>query len=331
MESYGAGRRSSRSIYGKLFHVGHEHAGFDSQQSIDPILPAAKKTYTLESFQSPQERLGAYEKIELGDLATPQPAQTFGQSLEAPKEAIRRGFWGNSYKLLPHLGASAITLAVAQLSFRNEYWMDLMGPNVHIFAGITQGGALNALQLAAKLHELILVASLGSVIMHVAQAHLVGNRGLPLGMLANSFAIGSGDYIRTKAYWSSIRTGKAHWWRFWLLSLLATILATLAGPSSAIAIIPSLNWYTVSHPFVNDVLPFFVYNQSTVLWPSEVTKVSENMPDSGVDCVNETLSTIEQDSCPAGGFRDVSRPISQGFVSWFKYQFEHLRVLIVSG
>lgn len=324
MQSYGAGRRSSRSIYGKLFHVGHEQLGFDSQQSIDPILPAAKKTYTLDSFQSPQERNAAYEKIELGDYPTPQPAQTFGQSLEGPKEAIRKGFWRNSYKLLPHVCASAVTLAVAQLSFRNEYWMDLKDPNVHIFAGITQGGALNALQLAAKLHELILVASLGSVIMHVAQAHLVGNRGLPLGMLANSFAIGSGDYIRTKAYWSSIRTGKAHWWRFWLLSLVATILATLAGPSSAIAVIPSLNWYTIKEPFVNDVLPFFIYNQSTVLWPSEATEASENMPNSGVDCVNETLSTLEQDSCPAGGFRDVSCPSLQGFVSRFTYEPDHL-------
>jgi hypothetical protein len=183
--------------------------------------------------------------------------------------------------------------------------MDLVDPNVEILPGITQGGAMNALQLAAKLHELILVASLGNIIMHVAQAHLVGNHGLPLGMLANSFAVGSGDYIRTKAYWSSIMTGKAHYWRFWLLSLFATLLATIAGPSSAIAVIPSLNWFSIDRPFINDVLPFYIYNQSTVLWPDELTKASVNAPDSGVDCVNYTLSSLAQDSCPAGGFRDT--------------------------
>ena len=127
--------------------------------------------------------------------------------------------------------------------------MDLKDPNVEILSGITQGGALNALQLAAKLHELVLVASLGNILMHVAHSHLVGKHGLPVGMLANSFAVGSGDYLRTKAYWSSIVTGKAHYWRFWLLSLLATLLATLAGPSSAIAIIPSLNWFSIGKPF----------------------------------------------------------------------------------
>ena len=184
--------------------------------------------------------------------------------------------------------------------------MDLLDPGVEIAPGITQGGALNALQLAAKLHELILVASLGNIVTHMAHHNLVGDQGLPLGMLANGFAIGSGDYLRTKAYWSSIMTGKAHYWRFWLLSLLATILATLAGPSSAIAVIPSLNWFPINEPFINDVFPLYVYNQSTVLWPDTLTKASTNTANSGIDCVNYTLFTHDQDSCPAGGFRDVS-------------------------
>ncbi|KIW91052.1 uncharacterized protein Z519_07946 [Cladophialophora bantiana CBS 173.52] len=305
MNHVGAGRRASRSLYGKLFNIVPEQAALDSQQSLDPIIPAAKRSYTVQSLSSPHERFIEYEKVELPDLSTPNPAPTFGRSLEAPKEAIRQGFWPNSYKLVPHLAASAVTAAVVQLSFRNQYWMDLLDPSVEILPGITQGGAMNALQLAAKLHELILVASLGTIIMHVAQAHLVGNRGLPLGMLANSFAIGSGDYLRTKGYWSSIWTGKAHYWRFWLVSLLATILATLAGPSSAIAVIPSLNWFSVDKPFDNGVLPFYVFNQSTVLWPDDVTGASTNAANSGIDCVAATLSTTDQDACPAGGFRDT--------------------------
>ncbi|KAH0843341.1 hypothetical protein AYO21_10495 [Fonsecaea monophora] len=305
MAHIGAGRRASRSLYGKLFNGGPEPAGLGSQQSLDPIIPAAKRSYTVESLSSPQERYVEYEKIELDNIPTPNPAVTFGQSLEGPKEAIRRGFWANCHKLLPHWVASAVTLAVAQLSFRNRYWMDLMDPNIEILPGITQGGALNALQLAAKLHELVLVASLGTIVMHVAQVHLIGNHGLPLGMLANSFAIGSGDYLRTKGFWSSIWTGKAHYWRFWLLSLFATILATLAGPSSAIAVIPSLNWFSISTPFINNVFPFYVFNQSTVLWPTDVTRDSATAPNSGIDCVSATVSTTLQDFCPAGGFRDT--------------------------
>lgn len=123
MDHLGAGRRTSR-LYGKIFNGGQEYGGLDSQQSFDPILPAGpKRTYTVESFQHPQDNKHLeYEKVELGDMGTPNPAQTFGSSLEGPKPAIRTGFWPNSYKLLPHLAASAVTVAVVQLSFRNEYW-----------------------------------------------------------------------------------------------------------------------------------------------------------------------------------------------------------------
>jgi hypothetical protein len=183
--------------------------------------------------------------------------------------------------------------------------MDLKDPNDEIALGFTQSGALNALQLAAKLHELLLVACLGAVVMHFAQASMVGNRGLPLGMLTNAFSIGSGDYLRTSAYWSSIRTGKAHYWRFFLISMLATILATLAGPSAAISMIPQLNWFHISKPFVNDILPFYIFNQSSPLWPNEVTKQSINGPNSGVDCVTAAILTADQDICPQAGFRDT--------------------------
>ena len=122
MDHLGAGRRTSRSMYGKLFNVGQEQ-GLESSQSLDPILPAGpKRTYTVEGFSVPRDQHFEYEKVELGDISTPNPAQTFGHSLEGPKEAIRTGFWPNSYKLLPHLAASAVTVAVVQLSFRNEYW-----------------------------------------------------------------------------------------------------------------------------------------------------------------------------------------------------------------
>ena len=151
MNHLGAGSRSSRSLYGKIVNVAHEQIGFDSQQSLEPIIPAAKRTYTVQSVSSPQERFLEYEKVELGDVSTPKPAHTFGRSLEAPKEAIRKGlFWRNSHKLLPHLAAGAVTAAVVQLSFRNEYCMDLVDPRVEILPGITHGGALNVLQLAVS-------------------------------------------------------------------------------------------------------------------------------------------------------------------------------------
>jgi hypothetical protein len=311
MEYAGASRRPfSRSLYGRLFNSPPTPGALDSQHSLNRGLTADSGTYTLDSLASPEEKHVAFPKSELNDYrhATPldpQPILDASFERERPKQAIRLGFWANSSKLVPHLAACVITGAVVELSFRNAYWMDLKDPNTKILPGITQGGALNALQLAAKLHELILVASLGNIVMHVAQAHLVGNHGLPLGLLTNSFAVGSGDFLRTKAFWATAWTSKAHYWRFWLLSLLATLLATLAGPSSAIAVIPSLNWFALDKPFNNDVLPYYIFNQSTALWPSAVTGASLNSPDSGINCSAATTSTSIEEVCPAGGFRDT--------------------------
>jgi len=277
--------------------------------SPDPTSQPIKSAYTVHSLASPpEEKEFSYSNINLtsyGDANSPHLALARNATFERPKPAIYTGFWDNSPKLVPHIIAIGVTASVVQLSFRNHYWMDLRDPSYEILPGITQGGALNALQLAAKLHELIVVASLGRIVLHMAHDHLVGRAGLPLGLITNSFSIGSGDFLWTKAYWKAIWTFKNNHWRFWLVSLLATILAMLAGPSSAIAVIPSLNWYPLQYPFQEEVLPFYIFNQSTVLWPSNITAASLNGADSGINCTIATTKTAYQDVCPAGGFRDT--------------------------
>jgi hypothetical protein len=121
MEGHGAGRRSDRSMFVKLF--GQPSPGIDSIHTIDPILPSAKRNYTMDSFVSPGGGATAYQKIELGDVQSFRPSSTAEKSSEAPKVAIRYGFWPNANKLLPHLAATAVTTAVVQLSFRDEYWV----------------------------------------------------------------------------------------------------------------------------------------------------------------------------------------------------------------
>ncbi|KAJ9639756.1 uncharacterized protein PV06_10843 [Exophiala oligosperma] len=307
MDYFGAGRRQSgHSFYAKLFNGSPNSGELGSEHSLTPINPAAKRNHTVSSFTSAHDQNFEYTKLEFAnELPSSKSIPSFQETPEKPKQAIRKGFWANSSTLLPHLATSIVTAAVVGLNFRNVYWMDLLAPNVQILPGITQDGALNALQLAAKLHELLLVASLGTIVLHVAHAHLTGNHGLPLGLLTNAFSIGSGDFLRRKAFWTSAWTSNAHYWRFWLLSLLATILATLSGPSSAIAIIPSLDWFPVHRPFKNQVLPYYVFNESTALWPETVTASSVNSADSGVDCLEAALTTTVEEICPAGDFRDL--------------------------
>lgn len=322
MDLLRSGRRSYLRASNGQFNPYAAHIPLESQDALNPGSPVSplptspnpgpspiKPAYTIENLAITSDEKGtSYTNINLStynDSKEPNPFLARQDTIENPKPAIYTGFWDNSPKLVPHLVAILVTVAVVQLSFRNHYWMDLKDPQHEILIGITQGGALNALQLAAKIHELIIVASLGKIILHLAHHHLVGRSGLPLGLITNSFSIGAGDFLWTKAFWKAIWTTRNHHWRFWLLSLLATILAMLAGPSSAIAVIPSLNWYPLDHPFLEEALPFYIFNQSTVLWPSNVTAASLNAPNSGINCTISTTSTAYQDVCPAGGFRDT--------------------------
>lgn len=326
MDPPGAGRRSYlRASYGQLFNPYVAHIPLESQDALNPRSPVSPlppspnpdyprpqtigPIYTVDGLATAsKEKEFLYSSVNLtndNDATSPNAGLARNATFETPKPAIYTGFRANSSKLIPHFVALGVTAAVVQLSFRKHYWMDLQDPGYKVLPGITQGGALNALQLAAKLHEIILVASLGKIVLHVAQDHLVGRSGLPLGLITNSFSIGAGDFLWTKAFWKSIWTTKNQHWRFWLLSLLATTLAMLAGPSSAIAVIPSLDWYPLRYPFQEEVLPFYIFNQSTVLWPSNVTAASLNAPNSGINCTVATTKTAYQDVCPAGGFRDT--------------------------
>ena len=321
MDNIGAGSRSSfRSSYGKLSNIYSSVAPLQSRESLnslsagpdspDVAARSEKRLYTtMKSLHDPKlEKQLEDSGVEISQYTNAPSLQTgvaCPGTFENPKPAIYTGFWANGNKIIPHVVAIVVTVAVVQLSFRNHYWMDLQDPSYEILPGLTQGGALNALQLAVKVHEIILVISLGRVVLHVAHEHLVGRAGLPLGLITNSFFIGAGEFLWTKAFWNSIWTTKNHYWRFWLLSLFATILAMLAGPSSAIAVIPSLDWYPLKAPLEGDALPFYIFNQSTVLWPSEVTAASVNAADSDVNCTRATTRTAYQNLCPAGGFRDT--------------------------
>src|SRR2546423_670122 len=230
---------------------------------------------------------------------------------ERPKAAIRSGLRANLLTLLPHLIAAVATFGVISLSFRGIYWMDLVPPERLIAPLLTQSGALNALQFAPKIHELLILASLTTIVMFVMRVHLLGPAGLPFGLVASGFQIFSGEWLRRKSFWASWKAGQSsgtHFSRypyvpFLILLIISSLLATLTGPSSAIAIVPTLNWFPLPQPFNTTVLPFFVYNRSTELWPATVTAANLNSADSGNNCTF-ALNTHDE-ACPSGGFRDL--------------------------
>ena len=230
---------------------------------------------------------------------------------EEPKVAIRYGFIKNLPLLVPHFIAILVSLAVVQLSFRNHYWMDLAPPQMDISPGITQSGALNALQFAAKLHELIIIASLTTLLMHAVRTHLLGKAGLPFGLLASGFQVSSGDFLRRKGFWASWLAGRKsddlftrlRYLPYLLLFLASAIIATLSGPSSAIAIVPTLDWFNLDHPFATNPPSYYIYNTTSPLWPSEASNSS--LPWSEIDCRLPPVDEGYINWCPVGGYAEI--------------------------
>lgn len=181
---------------------------------------------------------------------------------ERPKIALRSPFWGVSYIL--HLVALGLTIAVLQLSFRRVYFADV-GAKV---GGLQVEESLKAIQFAAKLHEIFMVASLAAIVSHLTRSCLLGKRGVPLGLVSAPFKVGSLDYICSREFFASITPSYAV---FSLGILLSTIFALGLGPASAMALVPSLGWWNVESPFSGLDLPIYVDRQNKDFWPHTVT------------------------------------------------------------
>jgi hypothetical protein len=272
---------------------------FEAERSATPYLGNGQSSSTIDigpyPAQGDEKRASKYTGNDIGTFANVIPEDDFkganlrtastlnepSRSGEPRKVAIRSGLLANLPTLLPHLIAIAATFGVVSLSYRGAYWMDLAPPQRFIAPLLTQSGALNALQFAAKLHELLILASLTTIVMYAMRTHLLGQAGLPFGLIASGFQIFSGEWLRRKSFWAAWKARQPSgsiftrypFVPFLTLFIISSLLATLAGPSSAIAIVPTLNWFPLQRPFNTTVLPFFVFNQTT--------------------------------ACPSGGFREL--------------------------
>lgn len=162
------------------------------------------------------------------------------QSDEQSKRAIRSNLdW---IELSIHLLGPAATSVVISLHAASHYWVDLGDDG-----SLSINATLKYLQVAAKLHETAMMASIFYVLLFLLHRRLI-KRGVSFGHLDAPYMIGAGGGIGllvTKRFWSP--------WRQHLsfsLILLFSILLTLAlNPASAIAMIPSLAYWSISNPF----------------------------------------------------------------------------------
>lgn len=164
---------------------------------------------------------------------------------------------------LVHLPAVAITLVALSLSWRDVFW-ETPSPGAE--------SKLGALQFLAKIHEMLIVLSLSRLAYdRVQQDLLSGPHGVPLGFLSAGTQVDSAEYIFSQRFWQGFiqhhlslrRLGMT------LFLLLLFVLATVAGPASAIIMIPSLDWWPMS---LNQSWQLFVRTLHLPVFPLTVTE-----------------------------------------------------------
>ncbi|KAI9367166.1 hypothetical protein BJX61DRAFT_547756 [Aspergillus egyptiacus] len=147
-----------------------------------------------------------------------------------------------------HLLSIAISATIIALNIRGTYLgADLMSP--------VRSETINLMlfQLAAKAHEVTIVASLGVIVLQCVRHELLFGAGLPLGLLGSGLSFNHLEYFFSKEFYGSLgylatqgnRTRKT---AFVVLVLVSGLLANLAGPASAVLLVPnSQDWSAGGH------------------------------------------------------------------------------------
>ncbi|KAL9576638.1 MAG: hypothetical protein Q9212_006935 [Teloschistes hypoglaucus] len=225
-----------------------------------------------------------------------------GEVDEKPKVVRRQGFWAATKRCWPHFLTLAATGVLAWLNIAGFFvGNDFQGcatPNCQTLDRL-------GLQIAAKIMEVLVVASLGVIFVDVLQRELLSEpNGLPLGLLTSKQQFSQIQYL----FSPELRFGLSGLSRVKLLAfgffiVTSAAISLFAGPSAALLLIPE---HRTGWPAGG--VSMWLAGDDDVLWPSRLTYsdiggphcvspshellLSENL--SHVDCVWAGLSPIAE-------------------------------------
>ncbi|KAF7945485.1 hypothetical protein EAE96_010254 [Botrytis aclada] len=190
----------------------------------------------------------------------------------------------------------ATTASLVYLNVQSVYWGDTQAN------GAWQNTMLNSLQFAAKLHELWIGSSVAYMVSHFIVLMLAKAKGIPFGLLGAGLQIEDLRFFTRRSFWSSFECShgrRLSIYLFYLFVLFCSILTALAGPSSAIAMRPNLDWWQMT----NNTL-VFRFPTKFELWPINLLEPLAP-PLSMVNCSNYVDSSANF-VCPASGAQDIN-------------------------
>jgi hypothetical protein len=252
-------------------------------------------------FATLRDRIQPYHALRdhtpLAHVISQGAAHDFTHVVEEPKIAVEQDRGSVILRHSLHVIPTLISIGVLSLSLAEVYFCDLG------FQGLNS--ILKGFQFAAKFHEILLTASLSAIVLHRIRYELAAANGVHFGFITSGYQLSSVSYLFTSAFWSAAMAQRRYKSTVRVplacLLMVAIALTALAGPSSAIAMIPELEWWPYPNAFSGTKGLTFINRAYTDLWPPVI---SASMV---ADCsTNSQKFAVEySSSCPSSGFRDI--------------------------
>ena len=207
---------------------------------------------------------------------------------EPKKKIIYKSRWTALVRCAVHILPTFFSIALITLNLKHYY----IG---RALMGVITNDSINfaLLQVAAKVQELLITASLATVIFQIIRNELMYGDGVPLGLLGSGFAFTDISYFWSPDFWCSLPYKAKLWKKCAVVGTLvmAGFLALTAGPACAVLLIPRLQAWDAGGS------SFYLNGSYDEIWPSLMTFDSKG---SQAYCTSDNATAYGV--CPSGDF-----------------------------
>ncbi|KAI4176880.1 MAG: hypothetical protein LQ343_000737 [Gyalolechia ehrenbergii] len=188
-----------------------------------------------------------------------------------------------------HIIPASIAISIAALNSYGYYiGEELAGPQGQ------DDEKLAGLQLAAKLHELTIQASLAAMLLQYIRHEVALQKGLPFGALFAGHLFKDVSFLWSSEFWGTANgtfANRQDKWKLIILLVICTIIGLTAGPASATILKPRMgNWPAGG-------TDFWINATAAELWSTDAA--AAEVP---VTCSNDTSDK----SCPHGDWQTLA-------------------------
>ena len=247
-------------------------------------------------------RSAAYQELSGNDIEL-RPLSVLSDKVNAevekPKVAFSKGFFTWSYLFKGYI-FHFLSLGATGVAF----WLNC-APVYYFDQGtlsIADNTSLSMFQFAAKLHEMVIISSISCMAVQELLRRVTGPKGLPFGLLVSGFQVGQLAALPRASLWTAFRNHPVK-----IIALvLSTIYCASLSPSSAITIIPRLDWWPARNPFGPRTPQIVLDGDPTAIFPGKLgvnmtlmascytPEYSEKCPGAGYDTLKPFFASMHE-------------------------------------